>query len=229
MNCYRWNFGVVAPKSCSVHVAVPWCRGASCYFVAPSAATLCIRLRYLHVARRSVTELRDGALHRVGALDVEGERHAAWEEGLLAEQDFELSLSAPGAYEYAVSQPGGHEIEWLRRTDGSLAGNSVRESRPLLGSVRTRTERVESSHSLYCVSFSVENRSWCAPQLEHDEAMLSSLVNAHFILSLDSGELMGTEDRGRAFSAIVAHPLSPAERGPSIARHADRLPHHHSE
>jgi hypothetical protein len=197
-NRYRWTFGVVAPRA--------WCEAGGCESSSltlecliaargPSAPAPSIegRLRFLHVERRDVEAAQPGGgFAAVERLTVGGEEHITWEEAAERELPFTIATPCERTPILETRLDGSRQERAL--FDGPiLAGRVVRVQAALALTATASASRLD--HDLIKLTITVENVTaiddLAAPR---DEAVASSLVGAHLLLSVTDGEFVSLLD-----------------------------------
>jgi len=212
-NRLRWNFGVVAPQmhSLAKGSSETWSMKTECLVLAEPEATLEIKARFLHLMTREVGTLSDKAtttgsdpetgvdprFQVVDSLEVGGELFQTWQEAVEREVitpslSVDKLLGQP--LELIFGFPSRIESEPLHCPDGLLAGLIVRRQRSIRGALQVSTEQV--SDQLFKVVVTIQN--WTSSERAEDqsqeERLMGSLVSAHTILSIESGEFVSLLD-----------------------------------
>jgi len=137
-NQLRWQWGVLMPPSFSGGGEHADSR-AELLMVPSPAATLHVRLRFLHLQSR-IVEVPDGAGHRaVPSVTVAGREHTTWEEAVEQEVDVEVGVAdlAERGTRVPFEVDGGGEVEEIG--DGARL---VRTRWSLRGELRLRADSV---------------------------------------------------------------------------------------
>lgn len=196
-NRYRWTFGVLAPEV--------WTKAGGCeeswleaqLLVSGKSPVLRGRLRFLSVVDRTVESYDGKRFTCVESLAIEGRAFVAWEEGELHEIDFDGGTD--GVTEFHVEA--GEKIEILRDASGALRGRVVRTQAELFGTVRLRTEPLETppaEEQLWRVTIRVDNLT--PPELprmeqvDRPQIMRSALVSAHLLVAAGGARFVSLFD-----------------------------------
>ncbi len=195
-NRYRWTFGVVAPRAWSdAGGCEPSSMRLECLVETEVDATPRLegRLRFLHVERREVERsLPGGGFEAVASLTANGEEHITWEEGIERELPFELTAPRESARILDARLDGSRDERAICDGD-ALVGRVVRGQRPLALTLTAAATRV--SATLVKLAIVVENVSAIAAlDAPREEAVASSLVGAHLLLSVDGGQFVSLLD-----------------------------------
>lgn len=203
-NRFRWTFGVLAPRAWS---AAGGCEPSSmrveCLIECDGAVELEGCLRFLQVERRAVEEAgAEGRFVAVDSLDVEGEQLITWEEGM--EREIPFALGLPGAPTGLEAQLAGSHEERLVGSAGRVAGRVVRTQRPLAVTIASRAEPL-AGRRLWKLTLTVQNVTpFAEVAAAREEAVASSLVGAHLLLSLKKGAFVSLLDPPPAARAAAA-------------------------
>lgn len=208
-NQVRWQFGVVAPRLWS---EADGCESSwlqtECLVecrVGPGArpAMTCM-VRFLQLQRRSIEEAIDEAIEPGGerfrptdALEVEGARWTAWDEGVERELHLQVGDLRPGT---ACTTPfvleGRRDVQPIETASGRCVGRVVRERWPIGGDLHLSAEpAAEATFPLLRVRLRVDNLTPSpAPGASRDEALRSSLVSTHLLLAVTDGAFVSLFD-----------------------------------
>jgi len=180
-NVRRWTFGTVPPGGAGIRSEVLVEGG--------SAATVTAKIRFLQVQQRTVGRADGETFSRVESLEVSGDLHVPWQEGL--EREAALGpvplkgLFASRTFRFGAEQ----HREILREAGGGIAGVVDRETRNLAGRVDLRAEPVRPG--LFRLTVSILNESAID---DPTDAEPRSLMAAHAILHVDSGRFLSLTD-----------------------------------
>lgn len=222
-NKYRWTFGVISPRSPGEAAdSGSWCAATEC-LIAGERPLLSGRLRFLQVQPRQVEAAQGSGFAARERLDVDGEPHLSWEEGLLREVDFSCPVEhakEPRVFAFAFAA---EEVrEPLVDRDGMTVGRIVRTRAAIAGEVKLWIARMgEAEGACWQVRARIENRSSRpATALVRSDAMPTSLVSAHLILSVTSGSFVSLIDPPPPLARAAAscknrslHPVLAGEPG----------------
>jgi hypothetical protein len=200
-NQVRWQFGVLAPRA-FVEAAGPtdtgvagaadaWQQRTEVLVEAPEDAEVVVRLRFLQVQRRTIEQRTAHGWVSVDELEVDGERHLAFEEALPREFDVVATLADLAAQprEVALTAAGERTVEPL----GNGAARVVRDSRPVPVRVRLEAAPAPAPFPLHRLRVVAENGSAATPP-SRPEALRESLVAAHTLLAVPGGRFVSLLD-----------------------------------
>ncbi|GAA5164066.1 hypothetical protein GCM10023321_51960 [Pseudonocardia eucalypti] len=186
-NRLRWQFGVLVPPGYAEESGEAAANRTECLLEAGPATALHVRLRFLRLRARSVYDA-DG--RPIDHLVVDGTRVFAWEEGQPATVDAVVAvgelLAGPRAVSFALSAD--LEVE-------PVAGGSVhRRCWPLAGRLVLSATELPGPYGALRLRLDVLNDSQCPPEARREEALRTSLIAAHSLLSLDAGSFLSPTD-----------------------------------
>jgi hypothetical protein len=206
-NRQRWTFGGLYPE--------PYCRETSGSEASSNRAECLVRgtadtavevvVRFLHLTERQVGEFvpplavwptdREPTARAVAALRVGDRTFHTWQEAEeLAVTMNEMALgalrTAPRHAQFTF--PGGRRQEALSAPDGTIAGVLTREQQALSGEVEVSATLV--GEGLYRLAATVRNLTPTDGYTSRDEALARSLVSAHTLLGVRSGEFVSLFD-----------------------------------
>lgn len=194
-NQRRWTFGVVVPGGWSAaHPDDPCELRAACLLEGGPETVLDVQLRFLHVVAR---ELRRGE-QLVEALEIDGERHVAWDEA--SEREVAAlglrpaSLAAPHRAEFEI--PGGEREEPLR-DDAAI----VRRWGPLRGALEVAAHPVEDG--VVRIDVAVRNTtSWGGG--DREATLRQAFCSTHVVLHARGGAFVSATDPPERLQAAAA-------------------------
>jgi hydrogenase maturation protease len=229
-NRQRFNFGALCPAAYSRAQGGTEASTmqTECLCEGGAAATLDVKLRFLHLTAREVcvpiadwdqriadlnddeirSSVTDSELSLVPSLEVNGRLFQTWQESVeravcLPELNLSETVSRPLRRTFAF--PESREIEPLREeAGGELAGVIVRRREAVEGAVEVSAERVVSG------AFKIKVRVLNLTPLEdagarsRDEALTRSFVSTHTILSVRGGAFVSLLEPPEAFRAAAA-------------------------
>jgi hypothetical protein len=184
-NCFRWQFGIVAPRAYSEEGGCePWRMQTECLLEPQGAAAVDVTLRFLQVQARS----RQGS-------PTADEAFVPWEEGIEHEVPLTgLSLESMRCADHVrpVEIPGGRE----HAPDGV-----VRERWPISARIGVAAEPAGPWMKLRVW---IENVTpWTAPP-DRASAMRRSLTGTHLLLALREGAFLSMTDPPEAAREVAA-------------------------
>jgi hypothetical protein len=207
-NRQRWNFGGLCPRSYSESQRgnERWSSQTECLVMGTGATTIGIQLRFLHLVARQATELvpngdESGYDCRnflpVETIKLEDRLFQTWQEAL--ERQFHTPLFPLDSLTHkpqriSMNFPASESMELLRDAGGAVAGAFIRTQRELHGSIEVSAERLDDA--LFRIHVQVLNLTGMADtdRVSRDQAMMSSLVSSHHILTVEGGEFVSLLD-----------------------------------
>jgi hypothetical protein len=195
-NRVRWQFGVLAPQGFSTTGGGdPWSMQTECLIEGGPGTILDVQVRFLQVRARQVEAMGTGGFSPVERLDVSGESHVTWEEGVARTIDhagIPLRELLEGERVLPFDFPALRKVEDLR-AGGEVRGRLVYEEWPLDGAVRLAAQVVSD---LVKVRVRIENRSsWpTEAPLDRRLAIRQALVGTHTLLGATDGAFVSLLD-----------------------------------
>jgi hypothetical protein len=182
-NQRRWTFGGVYPEAHSrAHPDDRSIMRTQCLLEGAELTDVDVRVRFLHVVRREVA-LPDGTL--VDELEVDGERHLAWDEAVEREV-------GPGP----LAIPAGREVEGL-----GDAGAVIRSWAALEGAIDVRAEPLAPGLVRVCVE--IANRTpWAGD--DREDALRRTFCSTHTVLRARRGSFVSLTDPPADVGAAAA-------------------------
>lgn len=204
-NQQRWTFGGVYPREFSEAGGGddPWSMQTQCLVVGDANTELEVKVRFLHVANRRVSQNTDGAPQFVERLQIGDYVHTPYEEA--AERTIEISSKDQpirladlfnGTRRVEIAVPEATESEPLLDAAGEAVGAVVREWRPIRGFIEIEAEDCSSSvPSLYRLTLRIVNNTpWQAGDAGDSRprtlAVRQTMVSTHTILRIHGGEFV---------------------------------------
>lgn len=227
-NQTRWNFGVLAPPA---YVAQDGSERSAirveCLAQAPAEATVYVRVRYLHLQRRTVAVAAGtSGQERFAAaevVDVDGTPYRPWDEAVDVTEDLPpipLPTIAGGAAVHLFATGGGEDAELLRRSDGAVAGRITRRREAVAGTVTVTSS--PAGAGLVRLRVDVANTTPCPTLTGRDDALAYSLLAAHVMVGIDDGRFLSLLDPP-ASGAAAAHSCHSDGTYPVLVDSADRV------
>lgn len=217
-NRQRWNFGGLCPRSYSESQGgnERWISQTECLVLATDKTTLSIRLRFLHLVGRQAAECTTAgdpceceplSFQPVENIRIGDRLFQTWQEAVERQFDvpaLPLSSLTEDPQRTLFSFPITESVEPLRDAEGKMAGAFIRKQRELRGAVDVSAHRV--SDSLFRIQVQTLNLTQLADaeRITRDQAMMSSLVSSHLILTLESGEFVSLLDPPSPFATAAA-------------------------
>jgi hypothetical protein len=200
-NQLRWQFGVLVPPVVSQSDGSERSSIRTECIVDPGEAPrLAVRIRCLHVQRRSVESLAaDGSgFVAVDRLDIDGTAYVPWDEAVEHVVDVDswsLMPLAGAARELPFQLPVYEDIETLSSPDGAVVARIVRTRESIEGCVRITAEWADGPGTFVKLEIVVENTSdWARHGAPRDEVVSHSLVAVHTMLAVDDGAFVSLLD-----------------------------------
>jgi hypothetical protein len=191
-NRLRWQFGVLTPADDDTEptrnrtecLLEPGCDGGT---------QLHVRLRCLQLQSRSL-RAADGS--PVEELVVDGQPHLRFEEGVPRHVDAVLSLDRllRDAVTVWVLLPGSRETEEIRDASGAVAGQLVRECRPVNGRIVVSATDLPGPYLVHRLRLDIVNDSACAPGAPREDILRTSLIAAHTLIAAQTGTFLSLTD-----------------------------------
>lgn len=203
-NQQRWNFGVLCPPMyCEQqHRTERDTMQTEVLVRGTLGSRLTVRVRFLQIIRRSIGKLRapvnslpidnTPAFDYVERLEAAGRMYQAWQEAVERKLFFDevqlAALATPASLSFDF--PAKEEVEPVRSDDGDVVGIIARDSEHLSGTVDISAKRLHDD--IFKIRVLIHNHSHFVPASEglREQAILSSLVSAHTILSVADGEFV---------------------------------------
>lgn len=217
-NRQRWNFGALYPQAFSLAQGQPaagvdaWTMQTECLVRATRAATVDLRVRFLHLLEREVNKLTSGlgeaaCYQRVEMLEVDGQLYQSWQEAV--ERDVRVtninlnqSLTEPLLTKFAFAAS--HETEPLNDASGQSGGVIRRRQQAIDGNIEITTARIDEQ--LFKLTIRILNVTPLddANVRNRDEALLRALVSTHTILIVQGGEFVSLLEPPEALRDLAA-------------------------
>lgn len=200
-NRYRWQFGVLAPRTWIRAHGVPdtgvagsaesWFQQTECLLEADAATTLRIRLRFLQVQVRTVQRRRAGrGYDTVDELVVDGHRYVGFDEAVPRQVDRSVRLAdlCGDGLTCHLAIPGGQDSEPV------AGGRLVRRRWPVTASVTLRAEPADTPFGLHRLRVRTDNLGTVADGLTRDEVLRHSMVATHTLIDAGGGRFLSLLD-----------------------------------
>jgi hypothetical protein len=218
-NQQRWNFGVLCPRSYSEQQngSDAWMMQTEC-LVLGGAAQLSVKIRFLQIVNRSVAkpvqdlyevarhgeqQLKTSEFEIVDKIEVGNQTFVPWQEAM--EREVIVPPQHPaGRQSLLFDFPAGSELEPLRDENGSIAGVILRAWEALQGSIEIESGSVQEG--VFKVALRIRNLTPLEPaqRESRSSALMYSLVSAHTILGIESGQFVSLLDPPEALKSAVA-------------------------
>ncbi|MGA8037065.1 MAG: hypothetical protein WB985_13945 [Candidatus Acidiferrales bacterium] len=208
-NQQRWNFGVIYPKAYSeIQRGNDICvMQTQCLMRGDADAEIEITVRFLQCIARKIGVPRGPGKRAAGApnsdieivdsFTIDGQELQSWQEAseravTVAPMRIANLLSASIRHEFEFA--GGQDREPVQSSAGSTEAFIVREQEPIRGCVDVSAERV--ADGVYRLSVALANLTDLEmPHVQtRQSVLLKSLLSAHTVLSVTSGEFVSQID-----------------------------------
>lgn len=197
-NQYRWTFGVLAPRVLSEGAGFdPWRMRVAC-LIEGSSPTVRARLRFLQLQTCTIEQKTPSGYQPAERLEVDGQVHLPWEEGVLRELDFQLSNSTRRHYSRRIpfKIDAGSEAEPITDSHGEVVGRMLRTRAPLQGTMSFTLERVEHGlEPLTRISVGIENLTPSTGKISsRSDSLRACLASTHVLLAVRDGAFLSAID-----------------------------------
>lgn len=207
-NQVRWQFGVVAPRAWVeaqgsgyegvAGSAEGWWQQTECLLEAAEDATVHCRVRFLHLACRSVEErLSNGAHRAVDSLRIGPRLELGFDEAIPVEVDLRAGIAEAlaGARPFCLRVPGGEDVETLADDAGRPLGRVRVRRWPVEASVMISASRCPSSPRLIRLRVRLENTDrTTVPHAPRVEALRRSLIACHTLFAAQDASFVSLLD-----------------------------------
>lgn len=207
-NKVRWQFGVLLPPAWArahgltdesvAGSAESWWQRTECLVQAPPDAVVEARVRFLQVQWRSPERLQsDGSYRPVDRLEAGGRLELGFDEAV--PQEFEVRARVAdllaGEHHQTLLAPGEEFTEPITDEAGRPLGRVVRRRRPVEAAVTMAMRTPPAARPLHRLRIQVENVGETTPaDAPRDEALRSSLIAAHTLLTVEAGKFLSLLD-----------------------------------
>jgi hypothetical protein len=202
-NRQRWNFGVVYPRNYSElqKGSDPWKTETECLVTGNEETKIKVKVRFLHGISR-ISAATESSAVAGGESPMQ-----AWQEA--AERDVTVGLVALGellgeAVEHSFTLPANKISEEIAAANGRAAQTILRTQEAVTGHVRLTGERLKEG--VYRIALVVANDTELDDpgDATRERAVMRSLLSAHSILSVDSGEFVSLLETPEEFCEFRA-------------------------
>jgi hypothetical protein len=195
-NRIRWQFGVLVPRAYAANgTGEPAESQTEVMVECRDDTRIELLVRFLQVESRCVQAARDEAFETVEALEIDGERHVTFDEGIEREVALELDPAGSTAA-VPIAFSAAERIERLYGAQGDLRGRVLRRRWPLHGSVRVECEPVPGNGALRKVRVRIANESEVVAG-ERSSALRTAFVSTHTLLYARHGAFLSVLDPPR--------------------------------
>ncbi|HEV7395659.1 MAG TPA: hypothetical protein VGN86_04035 [Pyrinomonadaceae bacterium] len=209
-NQQRWNFGVLFPVLFAA--ANPGTESSTmqteCLLVGSDAASLEVRVRFLHLVDRKVGKVHNGRAEDyelVRSLEVDDRLFNPWQEAV--EREIVVPgmkvgdlLSESGTMNFFFDSS--RSTEPVETKDGTVAGVLIREMESLAGSIKVRA--VRQAEDVTKITVLISNETNLGGVLSRERALLRATVSTHTILGVTGGEFVSLLDPPDELRATAA-------------------------
>ncbi|WP_433187313.1 hypothetical protein [Actinoallomurus sp. CA-150999] len=235
-NRIRWQFGVLTPRAWTEARGVDdegvagsaegWWQQTECLLEASDESAVWCRVRFLQLRSRSVEERSPEGGHRaVDRLRIGSRLELAFDEAIPRDFDARIVIgdALNGERRFALSAPGGQDVEALTDDAGRPVGRTVSRSWPVDASVTVSAARCPTAPRLVRLRVRVENADRTTPpDAPRGEALRRSLIAAHTMAAAREASFVSlldppgwAEAEARACSNVRTFPVlagPPGER-----------------
>jgi len=204
-NRQRWTFGILYPPAYhEVHEGTERASMHSeCLLKANAGASIQIQLRFLHLLSRQVARASDSSFESVPWLLVDGQRVESWDEGVERVVEFEAPLQDDKPRRMGFSFHGSNEVDRLQTRSGESVGTVTRLQNEIYGTLSAVSRNV--GDSVRKLTIDVSNATDLSETTDRDRALLRSMLSAHMILSVASGEFISLLDPPIELRELAGH------------------------
>ncbi|MEU3453560.1 hypothetical protein ABZ671_08145 [Micromonospora sp. NPDC006766] len=233
-NRVRWQFGVLVPSAwAAAHGLVdtgvagsaesPW-QQTECLLEAPDDAIVRIRLRFLHLQRKTVEERTADGYRPVDRIDAGDRTELSFDEAVPREFDVEARVGdLLRGRRLDLHVPGGEDVEPVVDGRGEPVGRVVRRRWALSASVSVSAEECPTPFLLRRLTVRVENTDRTTPaDSRRAEALRCCLLAAHTLIAVGQGRFLSllgppewAADAARECRNVHTFPVLAGEPGTS--------------
>jgi hypothetical protein len=206
-NRFRWQFGILVPRIAGESSGEPSHARTECLVECGKEAAVSVKVRCLHLQRRSIEEWIDAseewrACERVS---LDGADLVAWDEATIEtimSPPLPLVALAEQAYSLPFEFAAATECEVVCHADGAPAARVTRERWRISGSASVVSERVRAD--LMKIRIRIDNTT--EPVLAgdgRDAALRQSLLGCHTLLHVHDGRFVSLIDPPEDLAAIA--------------------------
>lgn len=193
-NRVRFQWGVLVPRTyAAIDPSERTTSQTQCLIDRARDATLRLRVRFLHLAKRELQVLdAQGEWSEVTTIDLGDRVLQTWDDADEVERDVDVSLddvaSRPRVLPLSVP---GHQSEERTVDAAGRSGRILRTRQPLEARLTISASRIEGPHGLHKLSVVIENRTNTdTPCADRDIALRHSLVGCHLLMSVEGARFV---------------------------------------
>jgi hypothetical protein len=193
-NRQRWSFGAVFPRLYSTHEpSEPCIMQTQCLLQGDIHTAIDVRVGFLQLIARDI----EAAGQLRPSLEVEGELYFTWEEAIereVAAPTLTIGRLREEATTIHFAMPADQQREPIRTRSGTVAGDVVRTSQDLSGTLHLAVQHVRQR--TWCLTVRIENASAISEAEFHprDLAQRRAFVSTHTVLGLADGAFVSLTD-----------------------------------
>lgn len=192
-NRIRWQFGVIVPEAYAANgTGEPAVAQTEILLECPGETQVIVQVRFLQVEARWVQVPTQRAFKTVESLEVDGQRHVTFDEGIEREVTLELDPSALSTVE-PIAFGAEQWVENLANARGERRGRIVRRRWELRGAVTIECEPIPGHPSLRKLRVRIANTSAVVPG-NRSSALRTALVSTHTLLHAKGGRFFSVLD-----------------------------------
>lgn len=195
-NRQRWSFGILYPPAYG-EVSSGTERSAmhsECLLKISGPAILHLQLRFLHLVRRELAQLREEGSGLPASSTIDVPEAESWDEGMERSVELEVALPALAAQSFGFSLPGSSETKPLRKGSTQETGADSRTQHQVSGTVSVVSQAIRENVLKLTIDVANDTILPSDPK-DRESALLCSLLSAHTILSLcGDGEFVSLMD-----------------------------------
>ena len=212
-NRHRFNWGALAPRAYSEaqNGTEVWEMQTEVLVLGGEKSELNIKLRFLHLTDREIGKVEPPSdevpttFELFPSLEVNGRILQPWQEAV--ERDVQLpiiKLIDFDSKDFDFSFPASRNTEPIVDENGKVAGVIVRTQSAIHGNVQIQNVR-DQKRELSKISVRIRNTTPIenADQITRDDALLTSIVSTHTILSVTGGEFVSLLEPPDEFAEVA--------------------------
>ena len=218
-NQQRFNFGVVYPRAYSEAQggADAWTMQTECLLAGSSETQCAVCVRFLRMGDRSIemahtplstlSSITTENMEKVDRLEVSGKQYRPWQEAVeesVEVAEFNLSALVTQPMQWPFRLAALQDKEPIRNEGGLIVGIIHRQKAGLAGTIELAAEQLTENLFKLTARIANTSRTGSGTVISREKALVHSLVSAHTILEVRSGEFISLIDPPedcRAFAA----------------------------